>query len=119
MATILNSRYNTPLLMKYGSKVVYYRLKRHCKAFSKWLDETYPITYKDIKEGDCFILWNGNNCPVAFIQMKDEGSRADKWNRPTRLNDGSYYGLKSDDRVRLSDPIEARELIKECREIDK
>jgi len=90
-----------PVLSKYGiHRVVGNRSKNYPdknEFFREWLNKTYPHQYKDVKEGDYFIVWNGSYTPVPFVQLKDE--RPDKWNRPTRLLDGAYYGFSPDRRV--------------------
>lgn len=90
-----------PTMSKYGiHTVVGNRSKKNPdkhEFFMNWLNQTYPNKYSDVKEGDYFILWNGQYNPVAMVQMKDE--RPDSDNRPTRLNDGSYLGISDNNRV--------------------
>jgi hypothetical protein len=110
---ILHPRYPDalPLLRKYACPHYRSIIKRESNAFSKWLNETYPATYEDVKEGETFILWNGDGVPVPFMQMKDE--RPDKLNRPTRLLDGSYLSLTKSMRVCVVTPEECAALKKE------
>lgn len=85
---------STPLLYKYTDRDYCYKSKLGRRQYIKWRIETYPHTYKDVKEGDCFIVFNGGNNPVPFVQLK--GEEIDNNNRPTRLLDGCYYSLNSD-----------------------
>ncbi len=95
----MTCRYSTPILKQYGSKLVHYTRKKEVAAFSEWLNNTYNKRYSDVKEGETFILWNGDSLPVPFIQLKDECP--DKHNRPTRLLDGCYLSLSKDMRIAI------------------
>ena len=113
----LISQYNKeayPIMSIYGNQnVIGNRSKNHPdkhQFFMDWLNKTYPNKYSDIKNGDYFILWNGNNNPVAMFQ-----DNTDKHKRPTRLNDGCYLGLETDKRVALVSEDVAISLAKESK----
>jgi hypothetical protein len=113
----LISQYNKeeyPKMSIYGCQnVIGNRSKKHPDKhlfFMDWLNKTYPNKYSDVKKGDYFILWNGNNNPVAMYQ-----DNTDKYKRPTRLNDGSYLGLELNKRVVIVNKDLATSLAKESR----
>ena len=103
----LQPKFSEGMLGKYGP-----RYHNHDDAgfalLNEWLDATYPYLYSNVKEGDYFILWNGEGNPVPFVQMQDE--TPDKWNRPTRLLDGCYLSLKPTMRVAIVTKEEAAQL---------
>lgn len=102
MKNWLYNRYypkKSPISFKYGGKSYKWNSKLGKRQFLTWINETYPTTYKDVKEGDCFILYNGESRPVPFIQLKDE--KPDPKNRPTRLLDGSYLTISPNNRVAI------------------
>jgi len=113
----LVSQYNNkeyPIMSVYGNhNVIGNKSKKHPDKhlfFMNWLNKTYPNKYSDVKNNVYFILWNGNNNPVSMFQ-----DNTDKYNRPTRLNDGCYYGLDKDKRVVIVDEDTALLLLEESR----
>lgn len=110
---MLHNIYTSPLLGKYGPKLVHWNNKKEVSENSKWLAETYPTRISEIKEGDIFLVWNGDSTPVPFVMITDE--QPDTRKRPTRLLDGCYYSLTSNTMLRIITPEEAAQIKKEIK----
>ncbi len=103
-----------PLISQYGNhEVVGRRSKKYPSKhlfFMEWLNKTFPNRYADVKNDDCFIVWNGRGVPVPFLK---DNTDTDK--RPTRLIDGCYYGLSDETRVFITSETIVIKLVKEVR----